>query len=351
MATQKDNSNDTTTQPEQDAWQGFNPGRWQTEIDVQNFIQTNYAPYEGDSAFLAGPTDRTTSIWARVMELIKEELKKGVLDVANDVGSSITAHGPGYIDQDKDVIVGLQTDAPLKRAIFPFAGARLVKNALEAYGFEMDPGVEEIFKRYRKDHNNGVFDAYSPEIRGARSAGIVTGLPDAYGRGRIIGDYRRVALYGVDRLIEDKEAQKGSLDNVTMSEEVIRLREELSDQIKSLNELKQMADSYGCDISRPAVTGREAVQWTYFGYLGAIKEQDGAAMSFGRTHLGDRNGRRHGGGRAHPGDQDLLPFPADPDQSGAGAGAKPDRFVVQESAPGLQGLLFSRFHRNQFHSV
>jgi formate C-acetyltransferase len=283
MAPQKDNSSDTPARPDQDPWQGFKSGRWQTEIDVQNFIQTNYTPYESDSAFLAGPTERTTSIWAQVLELIKEELEKGVLDVASNVGSSITAHGPGYIDQDNEVIVGLQTDAPLKRAIFPFAGARLVKKSLESYGYEMDPGIEDIFRRYRKDHNNGVFDAYTPEIRRARSAGIVTGLPDAYGRGRIIGDYRRVALYGVDRLVEDKEAQKGSLDNVVMSEDVIRLREEMSDQIKSLNELKQMATAYGCDISRPALTAREAVQWTYFGYLGAIKEQDGAAMSFGRT--------------------------------------------------------------------
>ena len=264
-------------------WNGFKDGRWQTDIDVQNFIQQNYTPYEGDSTFLAGATERTKSIWAQVLELVKEEHKKGVLDVANTVGSSITAHGPGYIDKDNEVIVGLQTDAPLKRAIFPFGGARLVKKALEAYGFEMDPQIEDIFRRYRKDHNNGVFDAYTPEIRRARHAGIITGLPDSYGRGRIIGDYRRVALYGVDRLVEDKEAQKGSLDDVVMSEDVIRLREELSDQIKSLHELKQMAADYGCDISQPASTAREAVQWIYFGFLGAIKEQDGAAMSFGRT--------------------------------------------------------------------
>ena len=275
--------NDSTGQSGPNPWEGFNSGRWQTEIDVQDFIQQNYTPYEGDSEFLSGPTDRTRAIWDKVLELVKEEHKKGVLDVANHVGSSITAHGPGYIDRDNEVIVGLQTDAPLKRAIFPFGGARLVKKSLEAYGFEMDPEIEEVFKRYRKDHNNGVFDAYTPEIRKARHAGIVTGLPDAYGRGRIIGDYRRVALYGIDRLVEDKEAQKGSLDNVTMSEDVIRAREEMSDQIKSLKELKQMADAYGCDISRPAATAREAVQWTYFGYLGAIKEQDGAAMSFGRT--------------------------------------------------------------------
>ncbi|MDJ0889206.1 MAG: pyruvate formate lyase family protein, partial [Desulfobacterales bacterium] len=278
MATPKDNPTGT-----QDSWQGFKSGRWQTEIDVQNFIQKNYTPYEGDSAFLAGPTERTKALWAKTLELVKEEHKKGVLDVANHVGSSITAHGPGYIDKDNEVIVGLQTDAPLKRAIFPFGGARLVKKSLEAYGFEMDPQIEEIFKRYRKDHNNGVFDVYTPEIRKARHAGILTGLPDSYGRGRIIGDYRRVALYGVDRLIEDKNDQKASLDHVAMSEDVMRLREELSDQMKSLNELKEMAASYGCDIARPAATAREAVQWTYFGYLGAVKEQDGAAMSFGRT--------------------------------------------------------------------
>jgi formate C-acetyltransferase len=283
MSTPQDNVTNSTGQSAQDSWQGFKTGSWQTEINVQNFIQTNYLPYEGDGAFLAGPTDRTKSIWAQVLELIKEEHKKGVLDVASHVGSSITAHGPGYIDKDNEVIVGLQTDAPLKRAIFPFGGARLVKKALEAYGYEMDPAIEDIFRRYRKDHNNGVFDAYTPEIRRARHAGIVTGLPDAYGRGRIIGDYRRVALYGIDRLIEDKEAQKGSLDNVAMREDAIRAREELSDQIKSLKELKQMAEAYGCDISHPAATAREAVQWTYFGYLGAVKEQDGAAMSFGRT--------------------------------------------------------------------
>jgi len=283
MSTHEKDSIEPTANSGQDPWTGFNSGRWQTEIDVQNFIQKNYTPYEGDSAFLAGATERTKALWEKTLELVKEEHKKGVLDVANHVGSSITAHGPGYIDKDSEVIVGLQTDAPLKRAIFPFGGARLVKKSLEAYGFDMDHQIEDIFQRYRKDHNGGVFDAYSPEIRDARRAGIVTGLPDAYGRGRIIGDYRRVALYGVDRLVEDKQTQKGSLDNVAMSEDVIRLREELADQIKSLNELKQMAATYGYDIARPAVTAREAVQWTYFGYLGAIKEQDGAAMSFGRT--------------------------------------------------------------------
>lgn len=283
MKTHQNHPTDANSSRGRDPWKGFKAGRWQTTIDVQNFIQKNYTPHEGDSAFLAGPTDRTRSIWEKVLELIKEEHKKGILDISKDVGSSITAHAPGYIDEGNEVIVGLQTDRPLKRAIFPFGGARLVKKSLEAYGYEMDPQIEDIFLRYRKDHNSAVFDVYTPEIRKARHAGIVTGLPDAYGRGRIIGDYRRIALYGVDRLIEDKQSQKATLDHVTMTEDVIRLREELADQIKSLHELKQMASAYGCDIARPAETAQEAVQSTYFGYLAAVKEQNGAAMSFGRT--------------------------------------------------------------------
>ena len=273
----------TSSGEQMNPWRGFKTGRWQKEIDVQNFIQKNYTPYEGDGSFLSGPTERTKSIWAKLLGLIKEEHKKGVLDVSTEVGSSITAHKPGYIDEDNEIIVGLQTDGPLKRAIFPFGGARLVKKSLEAYGYEMDTQIEDIFHRYRKDHNSGVFDVYTPEIRAARHAGIVTGLPDSYGRGRIIGDYRRIALYGIDRLIEDKKSQKTSLDSVTMNEDVIRLREELTDQMKSLGELKEMAGMYGFDISSPAATAQEAVQWTYFGYLAAVKEQNGAAMSFGRT--------------------------------------------------------------------
>ena len=264
-------------------WHGFNAGSWQTEIDVRDFIQKNYTPYEGDASFLCGPTERTQTLWQKILELLKEEGEKGVLDVSAEVGSSITAHPPGYIDKENERIVGLQTDAPLRRAIFPFGGLRVVQNGLKAYGYELDATIEEVFRRYRKDHNQGVFDVYTPEIRAARSSGIVTGLPDAYGRGRIIGDYRRVALYGVDRLIEDKQAQKAALDNRPMNDEIIRQREEMSEQTKALGELKDMARMYGFDIARPAFNALEAVQWTYFAYLAAIKEQNGAAMSFGRV--------------------------------------------------------------------
>ncbi len=264
------------------AWTGFAPGDWQTRIDVRNFIQRNYTPYEGDEAFLAGPTERTLGIWDKVLDLYNQEIEQGVLGVDPGVGSSLTAFGPGYIDQDNEKIVGLQTDAPLKRAVFPNGGIRMVESSLKAYGYEPDPELHKIFTTYRKDHNQGVFDAYTPEIRAARRSGVVTGLPDAYGRGRIIGDYRRVALYGVDRLIEDKQAQQQSLEVDVVDEEVIRLREEITDQIRALEELKQMAASYGSDIARPAETAYEAVQWTYFGYLGAIKDQNGAAMSVGR---------------------------------------------------------------------
>ena len=264
-------------------WHGFKAGRWQTEIDVRDFIQKNYTPYEGDASFLCGPTERTETLWQKMLELIKEEHERGVLDVSAAVGSSITAHPPGYIDKENERIVGLQTDAPLRRAIFPFGGLRVVQNGLKAYGYELDATIEEVFRRYRKDHNQGVFDVYTPEIRAARSSGIVTGLPDAYGRGRIIGDYRRVALYGVARLIDDKQAQKAALDNRPMNDEIIRQREEMSEQTKALGELKDMARMYGFDIARPAFNALEAVQWTYFAYLAAIKEQNGAAMSFGRV--------------------------------------------------------------------
>jgi formate C-acetyltransferase len=266
-----------------EAWQGFVEGSWQREINVRDFIQNNYTPYDGDASFLAGPTERTKGIWNEVLDLYKKEVKKGVLDVDPEVGSSITAFGPGYIDKENEKIVGLQTDAPLKRAIFPFGGIRTVESSLEAYGFEPDPEIHRIFTIYRKDHNRGVFDAYTPEIRAARHSGLVTGLPDAYGRGRVIGDYRRVALYGVDRLLEDKKEQLTSLEVEVMSEDVIQLREELSEQLRALQDLKKMAESYGFDISRPAVTAQEAVQWTYFGYLGALKDQNGAAMSIGRV--------------------------------------------------------------------
>ncbi|AGB17806.1 formate C-acetyltransferase [Thermoanaerobacterium thermosaccharolyticum] len=264
-------------------WRGFQEGKWQKTIDVQDFIQKNYTLYEGDDSFLEGPTEKTTILWNKVLELMKEELKKGVLDIDTKTVSSITSHEAGYIDKDLEEIVGLQTDKPLKRAIMPYGGIRMVKKACEAYGYKVDPAVEEIFTKYRKTHNDGVFDAYTPEIRAARHAGIITGLPDAYGRGRIIGDYRRVALYGIDRLIEEKEKEKLELDYDEFDEATIRLREELTEQIKALNEMKEMALKYGYDISKPAKNAKEAIQWTYFAFLAAIKEQNGAAMSFGRV--------------------------------------------------------------------
>jgi formate C-acetyltransferase len=254
---------------------------WQRGVDVRNFIQLNYSPYEGDGAFLQGPTPRTRVLWESLQPLLAEEREKGILDVSQ-VPSSILAHGPGYIDKDREIIVGLQTDAPLKRAIMPFGGWRVVAASLKAYGYEPDARLAEIFSKYRKTHNDGVFDAYTSEIRKARSSHVITGLPDAYGRGRIIGDYRRVALYGVDFLIADKQREKSELDARHSTEDVIRLREELAEQIRSLQELKEMASGYGYDISGPADNAREAVQWTYFGYLAAIKQQNGAAMSAGR---------------------------------------------------------------------
>jgi len=264
------------------AWEGFAEGMWQKEIDVRDFIQNNYKPYDGDESFLAPPTDRTLNIWAQLNELFLEERKKGVLDISQ-IPSSITAHGPGYIDKDNEVIVGLQTEAPLKRSIMPNGGLRMVLNALKVYGYEADPHVVEAFTKYRKTHNEGVFDAYTADIRKCRSSHILTGLPDAYGRGRIIGDYRRVTLYGVKRLIEHKQQEKAALDGAMSTDEIIRDREELSEQIRSLKELQEMAASYGFDISVPATTAKEAVQWLYFGYLAAVKEQNGAAMSLGRT--------------------------------------------------------------------
>ncbi len=274
---------ESITQPVQcAAWEGFAPGLWQEQIDVRDFIQRNHTPYEGDASFLAGPTERTRRLWAELGELFALERERGVLDVSQ-IPSSITAHAPGYIDRELELIVGLQTDAPLKRAIFPNGGWRMVESSLESYGFPVDPQVREIFTKHRKTHNDGVFDAYTPEILRARRSHIVTGLPDAYGRGRIIGDYRRVPLYGVDRLIAAKRAERAGLDALHSSDEVIRDREELAEQIRALDELKQMAASYGFDISGPAATGREAIQWLYFAYLAAVKEQNGAAMSLGRT--------------------------------------------------------------------
>ncbi|MYU54504.1 MULTISPECIES: formate C-acetyltransferase [Streptomyces] len=265
-----------------EAWDGFKGGLWRDAVDVRDFVQQNYTPYEGDSAFLAGPTERTTAVWNKLLGMFPQELAEGVHDVDVHTPSRIDAFEPGYIDKDLDLIVGLQTDAPLKRAIMPNGGWRMVEGALNAYGYEADPQVREIYTHLRKTHNEGVFDAYTPEIRACRSSGIITGLPDAYGRGRIIGDYRRIALYGVDRLIEEKKADKADADAQWPTEEAIREREETAEQIKALGELKAMAARYGFDIARPAATGREAVQWLYFGYLAAVKEQNGAAMSIGR---------------------------------------------------------------------
>ena len=268
------------TKPE--AWLGFRGHAWQQHIDVRDFIQHNYSPYTGDDAFLAPATDRTSQLWEKISALLEEERAKGVLDVESRFGSSIVAHAPGYINQPLERIVGLQTDAPLKRAIVPNGGLRMVESGLEAYGYTIDPGVKEAYEKYRKNHNQGVFDVYSPDILACRRSGIITGLPDAYGRGRIIGDYRRVALYGVDFLVADKQREKAELDNAEFSETVLRSREELSEQLRALDELRQMAAGYGFDIGRPAATAQEAVQWLYFGYLAAIKEQNGAAMSIGR---------------------------------------------------------------------
>jgi formate C-acetyltransferase len=267
-----------------EAWREFRPGNWQTRIDVKNFIDTNLTPYLGDESFLAGPTGHTTELWAQIMELTRaERAKGGVLDVDVDTVSTIVSHGPGYLDKEKEKIVGVQTDEPFKRSVQPFGGIRMVADACEAYGFKLPEEMIRLFTDIRKTHNQGVFDAYTSEMKTARKAGIITGLPDAYGRGRIIGDYRRVALYGVDRLIAGKKEELAGLEVDQMSEDVIRLREELSEQIRSLDELKRMAAAYGYDISLPAQSAREAVQWLYFAYLGAIKEQNGAAMSLGRV--------------------------------------------------------------------
>lgn len=265
-----------------EAWRGFKPGLWQRDINVRWFLQQNYTPYDGDDSFLAGPTARTKGIWKKLTDLFVEERKKGVLDVSL-IPSSITAHEPGYIDKENEVIVGLQTEAPLKRAIMPNGGWRMVLTSLQTYGYKPEPAVVEAFTKYRKTHNDGVFDAYTADIRACRSSHILTGLPDAYGRGRIIGDYRRVPLYGVARLIKQKEVEKAGLDSAMSTDEIIRDREELSEQIRALKELQEMAKKYGFDISGPASTAKEAVQWLYFAYLAAVKEQNGAAMSLGRT--------------------------------------------------------------------
>ena len=264
-------------------WISFNKGNWTKEIDVRDFIQKNYTPYDGDDAFLAGPTKATQTLWDQVMELTKQEQEKGgVLDMDTKIISTITSHGPGYLNKDLETIVGFQTDKPFKRSLQPYGGIRMAMKACEDNGYHVDPEVVEFFTKHRKTHNDGVFDAYTPEMRACRSSHIITGLPDAYGRGRIIGDYRRVALYGVDRLIEDKENEKNTT-RTTMYSDVTREREELSEQIRALKELKELGKIYGFDISRPAANVQEAIQWLYLGYLAAIKEQNGAAMSLGRT--------------------------------------------------------------------
>ena len=263
-------------------WAGFSPGRWQHTIDVRDFIQSNVVPYLGDEAFLAGPTARTKAVWAKLQPFFKEEIKRGVLDADAATPSTLTSHKPGYIDQDNEVIVGLQTDAPFRRAIMPWGGLRMVENGLKAAGFEPDPIVHEAFTKYRKTHNEGVFDVYTPEIMACRRSGIITGLPDSYGRGRIIGDYRRLALYGTDKLLAAKRDERTALDAKWPTDAVIREREEMSEQMRALADLATMAEGYGCDVKRPAANAREAVQWTYLAYLGAIKEANGAAMSIGR---------------------------------------------------------------------
>ncbi|HHW31147.1 MAG TPA: formate C-acetyltransferase [Clostridiaceae bacterium] len=267
-----------------DAWRGFKKGNWNSEIDVRNFIQLNYTPYEGNESFLQPPTEATKKLWEKVSNLLEQERKNGgVLDIDTSTISTITSHKPGYIDKSLEKIVGLQTDSPLKRAIIPFGGLRMVVKGCNAYGKEVPPEIVNIFTNYRKTHNDAVYDVYTPEMRRAKKAGIITGLPDAYGRGRIIGDYRRVPLYGVDRLIEEKEKEKTFLEYDYIDGETVREREEISEQIKALRNLKEMALSYGFDISGPAKNAREAVQWLYFAYLGAVKEQNGAAMSLGRV--------------------------------------------------------------------
>lgn len=266
------------------AWRSFKDGKWSKGTDVSDFIRLNYTPYEGDSSFLAPATDRTKKVWGKVLELMDEERRNnGLLSADVSTPSAVDSHAAGYIDRDNEIIVGLQTDAPLRRAIMPYGGYRMVRSSCEAYGLKEDEKVKEIFTKYRKTHNDGVYDAYTPEILAARKSAIITGLPDAYGRGRIIGDYRRLTLYGADYLIADKKAQKADSDNADMTEEVIRQREELSEQIKALEAVKRMTLSYGIDVSQPANNFREAVQWTYFAYLAAIKDQNGAAMSLGRV--------------------------------------------------------------------
>ena len=264
-------------------WDGFNAGRWLESIDVRDFILRNYTPYDGDESFLEGPTEATKKLWEKSMELSKKEREAGgVLDMDTKIVSTITSHGAGYLDKNLEKIVGFQTDKPFKRPMHVFGGIRMAQDACRTNGYEVDPEIVKIFTKYRKTHNQGVFDIYTPEMRLARHNGIITGLPDAYGRGRIIGDYRRVALYGVDNIIADKNNQlKFTLERMT--EDTMRLREELTEQLRALEELKELGKIYGYDISKPAANAKEAIQWLYFGYLAAVKQQNGAAMSLGRT--------------------------------------------------------------------
>lgn len=267
----------------QKVWEGFKEGRWQNQIDVEDFIRSNYTPYEGDDSFLEGRSEKTDVIYKEVRELILEEIKKGIIDVETEKVSGIDSFEPGYIDKDNEVIVGLQTDKPLKRIVNPYGGMRMVEQSLKEYGYTLNADIEKHFKEYRKTHNDGVFDAYTPKMRAARTVGLMTGLPDAYGRGRIIGDYRRIALYGIDAIIEQKQKDFEAKMNMPASDDIIRIREEIRMQIKALNQIKSMASKYGYDISQPAKNAKEAIQFTYFGYLAAVKENNGAAMSFGRN--------------------------------------------------------------------
>ena len=384
-------------------WQGFTLGRWTDRIDVRGFIQANVTPYLGDAAFLAGPTDRTRALWSRLTAMFPGERARGVYDVDTHTPASITSHAPGFIDREHELIVGLQTDAPLRRAIMPNGGLRMVESGLAAYGYTLDPAVREIFTRYRKTHNDGVFDAYPADVLAARRAHVITGLPDAYGRGRIIGDYRRVPLYGVGRLVAAKQAEKAALDARPSTADVIRDREELAEQIRALTELAEMAGSYGHDVTRPAATAREAIQWLYLAYLAAVKEQNGAAMSLGRTStfldiylerdlhaglahraggagarrrllyqaadrpfpahpgvrpavlrgpdLGHRVDRRHRPRRPPAGHPHQLPLPADAVQPRAGARAEPDRAVVPGAAGRVQTVLRAGLRRHQLDPV
>ncbi len=267
----------------QKAWEGFKAGNWQNEINVEDFIRNNYTPYEGDDSFLEGRSEKTDAVYKIVRDLILEEIKKGIIDVETEIVSGIDNFAPGYIDKENEVIVGLQTDAPLKRIVNPYGGMRMVEQSLKEYGYKLNPEIEKHFKEYRKTHNDGVFDAYTPKMRAARTVGLMTGLPDAYGRGRIIGDYRRIALYGIDALIEGKQKDFEAKMNLPATDDIIRIREEIRMQIKALNQIKSMAQKYGYDISKPAENAKEAIQFTYFAYLAGVKENNGAAMSFGRN--------------------------------------------------------------------